>query len=56
MLRLMAELREAIGMGTFADFRDTFLAGYQLSDQAMRHQQMAQRRQRLLGGAGQERP
>lgn len=56
MLRLMAELRDAIRMGTFAAFRDTFLAGYQLSDQAIRHQQMAQRRQRALGGAGQERP
>ncbi len=55
MLHLMKEIQQTIHAGTFAAFRDTFLAGYQLSDQTVRHQQMTRRRQRVQGIATQDR-
>ena len=39
MLDLMRDIRTAIAHARFADFRTTFLARYQISDQAARHQQ-----------------
>ena len=39
MIRLMAEIREHIAAGTFLAFREQFLAGYQLSNQEVRHAQ-----------------
>lgn len=53
MLHLMDDIQHAIDGGTFDTFRAAFLANYQLSDQTVRHRQMAQRRQRALGGGGQ---
>jgi queuine tRNA-ribosyltransferase len=46
MMRLMDQIRSAILDGTFADFRERFLAGYRLSDQAVRHAQHEARKQR----------
>ena len=39
MIRLMSEIREHIASGTFPAFREQFLAGYQLSNQEVRHAQ-----------------
>jgi len=39
MIRLMSEIREYITAGTFPAFREHFLAGYQLSNQEVRHAQ-----------------
>jgi queuine tRNA-ribosyltransferase len=39
MIRLMSEIREHITAGTFPAFREHFLAGYQLSNQEVRHAQ-----------------
>ncbi|MCB0131184.1 MAG: tRNA guanosine(34) transglycosylase Tgt, partial [Caldilineaceae bacterium] len=49
MLTLMREIREAIGAGRFADYRATFLERYQISNQAVRHEQRAKRRQAMRG-------
>ena len=49
MLTLMREIREAIGAGRFADYRATFLDRYQISNQAVRHEQRAKRRQAMRG-------
>jgi queuine tRNA-ribosyltransferase len=43
MMRLMDQVRSAILDGTFADFRRRFLGGYQLSNQEVRHAQLAAR-------------
>jgi queuine tRNA-ribosyltransferase len=51
MLRLMVELRGHIAAGTFATFRAAFLAGYQLSDQTVRHAQREARKQRIAAGS-----
>jgi queuine tRNA-ribosyltransferase len=42
MLRLMEQIRQAIASGRFADFRVEFLERYQISNQAVRHQQREQ--------------
>ena len=47
MLRLMADIRAQIAAGTFAAFRERFLARYQLPDQEVRHAQRERRKQRL---------
>ncbi len=39
MLDLMRQIRARLAVGTFAEFRTTFLARYQMSDQTVRHQQ-----------------
>lgn len=39
MLELMRQIRTAIAANTFADFRATFLARYQISNQVIRHEQ-----------------
>ena len=39
MIRLMSEIRDHIAAGTFPAFREQFLAGYQLSNQEVRHAQ-----------------
>ncbi len=39
MIRLMTEIRAHIAAGTFAGFRERFLAEYQLSNQEVRHAQ-----------------
>ena len=39
MLDLMRQIRARLAAGTFAEFRTTFLARYQISDQTVRHQQ-----------------
>ena len=39
MIRLMSEIRDHITAGTFPAFREQFLAGYQLSNQEVRHAQ-----------------
>ncbi|MCX6047526.1 MAG: tRNA guanosine(34) transglycosylase Tgt [Chloroflexi bacterium] len=39
MLDLMRQIRAQLAAGTFAEFRTTFLARYQMSDQTVRHQQ-----------------
>jgi queuine tRNA-ribosyltransferase len=39
MIRLMSEIRDHIASGTFPAFREQFLAGYQLSNQEVRHAQ-----------------
>lgn len=39
MLEFMRQIRTAIAANTFADFRATFLARYQISNQAVRHEQ-----------------
>ncbi len=44
MQRLMRQIQQAIEAGTFDDFRQAFLAQYQISNQAARH---AQREKRL---------
>jgi queuine tRNA-ribosyltransferase len=41
MADLMRQIRAALEAGRFADFRATFLAGYRISDQQMRHEQRA---------------
>jgi queuine tRNA-ribosyltransferase len=46
MMRLMVQIRSAILDGAFADFRQRFLAGYRLSNQAVRHAQHVARTQR----------
>ncbi len=56
MLHLMEEIRHTIRAGTFTAFRDTFLSNYQISDQVVRHQQMAQRRRRVHGSSDPVRP
>ena len=50
MIRLMDQIRQHIAAGTFAAFRETFLAEYRLPDQEMRHAQKEKRRQRLANG------
>lgn len=45
MMRLLEQIRAAIAAGTFADFRQRFLAGYRLPNQAVRHAQHAARKQ-----------
>ncbi len=39
MLELMRQIRARLAAGTFAEFRTTFLARYQMSNQVVRHQQ-----------------
>jgi len=39
MLEFMRQIRTAIAANTFADFRATFLARYQISNQTVRHEQ-----------------
>jgi queuine tRNA-ribosyltransferase len=39
MTNLMRRIREAIAGGTFDVFRESFLAGYAISNQAVRHEQ-----------------
>ncbi|CAN5404472.1 tRNA guanosine(34) transglycosylase Tgt [soil metagenome] len=39
MLDLMRQIRARLAAGTFAEFRATFLARYQMSNQTVRHQQ-----------------
>jgi queuine tRNA-ribosyltransferase len=46
MMRLMDQIRTAIINGTFADFRQQFLAGYRLPNQEVRHAQHEARKQR----------
>lgn len=46
MMRLMDQVRSAILDGTFTEFRERFLAGYRLSNQAVRHAQHEARKQR----------
>jgi queuine tRNA-ribosyltransferase len=46
MQRLMTEIREHIGSGTFPGYRERFLEAYQVPDQDVRHAQRAARRQR----------
>jgi queuine tRNA-ribosyltransferase len=46
MMRLMDQVRSAILDATFADFRESFLAGYRLSNQVVRHAQHEARKQR----------
>jgi queuine tRNA-ribosyltransferase len=41
MAELMRQIRTALEAGCFAEFRATFLAGYQISDQQVRHEQRA---------------
>ena len=41
MLRLMADIRGHIAAGTFAAFREAFLAEYKLPNQEVRHAQHA---------------
>ncbi|MEJ5197783.1 MAG: tRNA guanosine(34) transglycosylase Tgt [Anaerolineae bacterium] len=41
MFRLMDEIRRHIAAGTFADFRERFLAEYRMPDQEVRHAQRA---------------
>ena len=43
MIRLMNEIRAAIIAGTFPAYREAFLSEYQITDQAVRHQQAAAR-------------
>ncbi|MCB0080698.1 MAG: tRNA-guanine transglycosylase, partial [Caldilineaceae bacterium] len=43
MSRLMAQIRQAIEDGQFADFRAQFLADYQISNQKVRHEQRQRR-------------
>ncbi|MCB0094315.1 MAG: tRNA guanosine(34) transglycosylase Tgt [Caldilineaceae bacterium] len=43
MSRLMAQIRQAIEQGKFADFRAQFLADYQISNQKVRHEQRQRR-------------
>lgn len=50
MLRLMDDIRAHIAAGTFAAFRQAFLAGYQLPDQEVRHAQRAARQARRQAG------
>ncbi len=45
MMRLMDQIRSAILLDTFAEFRTQFLARYQLSNQAVRHAQHEARKQ-----------
>jgi len=52
MLQLMAEIRAHIAAGTFAAFQETFLAGYQLPDQEVRHAQRAARKARRQASGG----
>ena len=47
MLRLMDDIRSAIGSGTFAQFRAAFHARHSITDQAVRH---AQREKRAASG------
>jgi queuine tRNA-ribosyltransferase len=49
MQRLMAEIRDHIGAGTFSAYRESFLERYQVPDQDVRHAQRAARRQRARG-------
>jgi queuine tRNA-ribosyltransferase len=46
MLRLMADIRGHLAAGSFAAFRQQFLAGYQLTNQDIRHAQRAAYKQR----------
>lgn len=43
MLRLMDDIRSAIGSGTFADFRADFHARHSITDQSVRHAQRQKR-------------
>jgi len=53
MIRLMEEIRQHIAAGTFAAFREKFLAEYRLPDQTVRHEQKEKRRQRMEAPKGQ---
>lgn len=46
MIRLMEDIRSSILTGTFAQFRQRFLAEYQISNQGVRHAQLEARRER----------
>ena len=50
MMGLMGQIRQHIAAGTFAEFREAFLAEYRLPDQEVRHAQKEKRRQRLESG------
>ncbi len=43
MLRFMEDIRTAIAQGRFQQFKQDFLAGYQLTDQTVRHEQRRKR-------------
>jgi queuine tRNA-ribosyltransferase len=45
MLRFMEQIRQAIGQGTFLAFKESFLAGYTISDQHARARNRAARRE-----------
>jgi queuine tRNA-ribosyltransferase len=52
MLRLMAEIRAQIAAGSYAAFREAFLAEYRPPDQEVRHAQRAARRSRSEAAGG----
>jgi queuine tRNA-ribosyltransferase len=54
MMRLMSEIREHITTGTFAAFRERFLAEYRLSNQEVRHAQRERYVARLQADAHSE--
>jgi len=60
MLRMMEEIRGAIGAGVFAEFRAAFHASYAITDQAVRHAQRQKRAEnsgwRSPSGAGATQP
>ncbi|MEI2690564.1 MAG: tRNA guanosine(34) transglycosylase Tgt [Anaerolineae bacterium] len=51
MLRLMEQIRAAIGAGTFMAFKERFLASYQMSDQEARARNRQARREQLANSA-----
>jgi queuine tRNA-ribosyltransferase len=54
MIRLMNEIRAAILDGTFAEYRERFLGEYQITDQAVRHQQAEARAAARVRAASQK--
>jgi queuine/archaeosine tRNA-ribosyltransferase len=51
MVQFMAQIREAIRTGRFADFRAAFWEGYSMPNQSVRHEQRRKREEQLRGGA-----
>ncbi len=51
MLELMRQIRAAIGAGQLAGFRERFLARYQITNQAVRHEQRERRTAAKLGAS-----
>jgi queuine tRNA-ribosyltransferase len=49
MVQFMAQMREAIGLGRFADFRAAFWEDYAMPNQAVRHEQRRKREEQLRG-------